>query len=84
MISGMLILLLTLVFCIKGIAILYWTVSAHIHAYIGMFITVATIIAPITGFFAWYQGVNSKYSIDLYQKIRRTHAYFGYFMIVLC
>lgn len=65
-ISGMFILLITLVFSIRGIAILYWTVSAHWHAYIGMFITVATIFVPIGGFTTWYYALNSKWSIDFY------------------
>ena len=53
-ISGMLILLLTLVFCIKGIALLFWTVSAHWHAYIGIFVTSVVIFVPAGGFYTWY------------------------------
>ena len=84
MVSGMFILLVTLVFCLKGIAMLFWTVSSHWHAYLGLVITVITIFAPIGGFVTIYYNLYSKFNTDFYMKVRASHQYFGYFMIVLC
>ena len=72
-ISGLFILIVTLVFCILGIAKLYYTVSSHWHAYIGIFITCAVIIVPVSGFLTYYYNLKSRWSTNLYMKIRASH-----------
>lgn len=51
-INGTFIVLVTLIFCLKGIALLFWTISSHWHAYVGIFITMTVLVVPTTGFFA--------------------------------
>ena len=72
-ISGMFILLVTLVFCLKGIAMLYWTISSHWHAYVGIVITVLVTFVPMGGFYAYYYHLYSTWSTDFYMKVRASH-----------
>src|ERR1700733_3557570 len=53
-ISGTFILLITLTFCLKGIAMLYWTISSHWHAYVGIAITGLVVFVPAGGFYTYY------------------------------
>ena len=65
-INGTFILLVTLIFCIKGIATLHWTVSFHWHAKVGIAITSIVTLVPAGGILTYYYHLKSKWSIDIY------------------
>ena len=83
-VSGIFILIMTLFFCIIGIAWLDWSVSSHWHAYLGMVVTFAVTAVPASGLYVSYVKTRLRWKTDTISFVKKNHRYFGFFMILFC